>query len=676
MKTIFWKEIRENAKWAALGLAIFALGLAYAWAKTTDPYQYYEAYSALLAPAVLMVTTLGSAIIGGALGLLQIIPEQARDRWAFLVHRPVSLASIFWGKCLAGIVLYLAATLPPFLVLGWWVSQPGNLPAPFEWRMALAGLSDIFCGVIFYLAGLLTGVRKGRWWGSRALAIPAAIFLLFFLSRQMEFLHAALWYVPVFFLFLLAARAGFLGNGEYPVLRAWGRILTFVLLFYGTLQLLSWCQGLVGFAARRGGDRYSGMEYKVLKNGTPVKVFNKDGAVERLETLDGKPVELPPEKLASLYNETLREGMISSGQAFLYREPFRSISRYTYQLGNYGNSMWYFVRRRAVFEEYNRVTATHLGSLTQSGFITGAAVPARGFEGIPAPTNKTYYQMLSPIYGGTVFLVELLSHKVTVIFRGSADQAPLAATRLMGDNNSERTHYVGVGLADRLKIFDGSGANLFDVPFAHDPKVWNQIEPSVMPDGSRFFLFFAPDYRAQSRAGGKLPTYFEEYSRDGTRLSQRELPGRPTGPAPFRAWSVFYGSMSPVVLKGYSEVMMRWKQQPGDVQPIAVQWKKDVNYRAGWLASLFAGLLSAGFTALRMRGQRLPFSIQTVWLGTVFLTGFAGLLAFIAARPNVARVPCAGCGAGRLVDRERCEHCEKEWAAAPSDGTEIWAASH
>ena len=88
------------------------------------------------------------------MGLLQILPELRRDQWAFLVHRPASRTTLFFGKALPGVCLYLAATTLPLLALAAWDGLPGRSAAPFDWRFTLGGWAAILAGLPLYFAGL------------------------------------------------------------------------------------------------------------------------------------------------------------------------------------------------------------------------------------------------------------------------------------------------------------------------------------------------------------------------------------------------------------------------------------------------------------------------------------------------------------------------------------------
>src|SRR5687767_7334689 len=98
MKAIIWKEWREMLLIAASGS--LAVSLICAWmlhqALTAN-----SPWNAVWTQGMLPFTIL-APMIGGIMGALQVVPELKRDQWAFLIHRPLALGTIFWGKVLAG----------------------------------------------------------------------------------------------------------------------------------------------------------------------------------------------------------------------------------------------------------------------------------------------------------------------------------------------------------------------------------------------------------------------------------------------------------------------------------------------------------------------------------------------------------------------------------------------
>ena len=87
MKSLIWKELRENIKWAALAL-LPASVLAYATVSHPNALT-------MISPNYLFLTSVVAAAYGAALGFLQVFGEAQGDRRAWLVHRPLSPTHIF-----------------------------------------------------------------------------------------------------------------------------------------------------------------------------------------------------------------------------------------------------------------------------------------------------------------------------------------------------------------------------------------------------------------------------------------------------------------------------------------------------------------------------------------------------------------------------------------------------
>lgn len=79
MKMMIWKELRENFKWAVLALIGLALAEIYGLYYTDQNNPNNQGIT-LLNPTFLMATSLGNAVAGLLLGLVQILPEQRRDQ--------------------------------------------------------------------------------------------------------------------------------------------------------------------------------------------------------------------------------------------------------------------------------------------------------------------------------------------------------------------------------------------------------------------------------------------------------------------------------------------------------------------------------------------------------------------------------------------------------------------
>ena len=178
-RAMLWKECRETALIA--GIMALLVGAVLGWLVVRESYavtspnmsgNYDTAGDAFLNGATTILAPLAALVLGFA----QFILESRPDRFAFVAHRPVSRAQLFWSKVVTGLALYLAAMLLPLAIALAWASRPYNIPLPFSWAMALPPLSDIAAGIPFYFAGALVARRsEAGWVGSRLLPAAAPI---------------------------------------------------------------------------------------------------------------------------------------------------------------------------------------------------------------------------------------------------------------------------------------------------------------------------------------------------------------------------------------------------------------------------------------------------------------------------------------------------------------------
>lgn len=168
MRTLLWKEFRENWKWGVLLLTASAIGHVVMQYGNTRRI-------ALFSNDYLGFTAFGFPLGALLLGVLQTVFEAQRDRWAYLRHRAISPERILLAKGIAGLSLYSAAVLIPLLLLTVWSSIPGRVPAPFHWSAPLNGMAMMLAGAPYWFAGALIGVRDVRWYGTRLLPVGVPI---------------------------------------------------------------------------------------------------------------------------------------------------------------------------------------------------------------------------------------------------------------------------------------------------------------------------------------------------------------------------------------------------------------------------------------------------------------------------------------------------------------------
>lgn len=186
IKALAIKELRESAGLVALA----ALGMVWALAGLmgVHPLRYLSGY---VAPdqAIAFVTdrfaTWASIFVGGlavALGLKQSAWERGRDTYYFLLWRPVSRRVVFGTKIIVGVFLVVALLAVAIGIYGWWASIPGKKPAPFEWSMTVGAWKQVLLLPLIYLGAFLSGLRPGRWFGTRLIPLAGVFVWVFFAS--------------------------------------------------------------------------------------------------------------------------------------------------------------------------------------------------------------------------------------------------------------------------------------------------------------------------------------------------------------------------------------------------------------------------------------------------------------------------------------------------------------
>jgi hypothetical protein len=175
-KALVVKELRESAGLVALA----ALGLVYAYTELTGmrvlPWQsnsiYHYPFVYDTTGSYLSLCVGGLAIV---LGLKQTAWEARQGTFFFLLHRPVSRERIFRSKLAVGLVWVLSTSAIFILMYTWWAATPGHVAAPFEWSMTEPTWQVWASLPILYFGGFISGIRPGRWWGTRLVPVAAAI---------------------------------------------------------------------------------------------------------------------------------------------------------------------------------------------------------------------------------------------------------------------------------------------------------------------------------------------------------------------------------------------------------------------------------------------------------------------------------------------------------------------
>jgi ABC-type transport system involved in multi-copper enzyme maturation permease subunit len=121
-------------------------------------------------------TVLG--ILAVLLGFKQSAWEVHHNTFYYLFARPISRRQVLALKLGIGVLLIAALLSVAILVYGAWASTPGNLSAPFEWSMTWDSWQLLAVLPLVYLAAFFSGIRPGRWFGTRLAPLAAVILIL------------------------------------------------------------------------------------------------------------------------------------------------------------------------------------------------------------------------------------------------------------------------------------------------------------------------------------------------------------------------------------------------------------------------------------------------------------------------------------------------------------------
>ncbi len=207
MISVFWKEIRENWRWALLAFAAMAAALALAWLES--PLVFDGAL--VLAGMVAVFTTI-------ALGIMQTRRDNRPAARALLLHRGITADAAFAGKLLAGFAFYSFAVFVPILAMAIFIAINGieHRAASAMSLVPMALLAIAAFGL--WPASLLIVQRDARSLGSRLMpAVPALLAVFMGLAaasvRDGGFVFLLISVLNLSVL-LFAARSVFTNNGQ------------------------------------------------------------------------------------------------------------------------------------------------------------------------------------------------------------------------------------------------------------------------------------------------------------------------------------------------------------------------------------------------------------------------------------------------------------------------------
>jgi hypothetical protein len=695
LRAIVWKELHERLKVTFVCLVIVVAGqfislgfqrmMSLAGAGTVG------------SPFTFTFFTLTSALSGLLIGRAQIVHENRGDRWGFLAHRPVRRSTLFFGKALAGVLLYCVATGVPLAFITAWMAAPGHRPLPWDPSMALPGVADMLCGLVYYFAAMLVGMREARWYGSRFLSLGAAIACsgaVLYVSHFWQALAIAAIGVAVVG---MAAVATLIGGGRYEPLSRPGRMalgLTVVpgLTLAGTLVIGIISLTMFSRGAARDGIRSTG--YAIAGDGSIVqrvqvqRLFSASQQVVAVKDLQGHAIERYQDSVA---RAKLTAGVISTPAVSLHPEApttlesFGSGYRGTHDLFVQLTSSppapsevsWYFVRRVGLIAAYENRSARLLGWMGPDGFSMGDSLPSHRFEGPLRPSTEVFYAQPVLAFPSAVYRVDLRQRVIRKVFAPTPGDTVLGAVT-SGDSTLAMSVYgprakfdvIATIRSVYVQAADGT-AELSEVRDSVTAAYGTvTVSRALLASGTpTFFWYSASDRPFIHGEPGTAAGHITEFGEGNRIVAQVPIPRDtvPTATDKVSAEDVLSASAIPVTWRVARKVYLRLSGRR-TVSPRIWQRSEVVD----WIVSSIASLIGAALAFLLAQLFAFERNRRLLWTALGFALGPLGVLLMLSLIDWPIREICPACARKRVVTRVRCERCDAPFLPPALDGTEIF----
>ncbi len=668
MKAMLWKELRENLKWGVL--AMIGLGMAEIYGLNYyDPMNYNNRGITLCNPTFLMATSFGCALVGLLLGLLQILPEQRRDQWAALLHRPVPRDVIFRGKVVAGVALYLLATIVPFLVCVWLAATPGHFVAPFVPSLILPGVADIMTGLAYYFAGLLVALQRGSWFGARTMVLFAAVHLSFFVvsakNNGPSYFYVAVEAAVLMAIALFAAGWGAMrSNGPFHV-RPWlARVALLAAVFYGIFGTCDLARTLLNSGGQQ--SPFIGSQYQITRDGQPIIITVSEDLSPKVTDLAGNVIKDDRYVGRHAYENymSLNDVSVLIGDTHGY-DPVQRYYQYR-ESGRYVEEVelnsfyplpvtWFYLEEKKYFVGMSNRGKSRVEIADNGGFKPPQAMP-EPFPEINGFVNTYGVPCLVPT--GNTVLAFNFEHEQLFELPGT-DEGKIYGAQLVGFRTKAAPGYdqvIALAFANEMRVYDLKGNPLATLPYHQaDLDHFGLIALGVDEDRSHYFVEYEPSIWMDWRVRNQMPSYLEEVDAQGNVLHSYNLPALPMRSTP-QKWIDYLGDdgKSPAFWYGnlsYQEIGgLLGVKRLGDKAQTAFgsNWAhvRELSMRLT-LYSLFFAIVALAWA----RRAQFPWKRAVAWAAFVFAFNLAGLITFRLVADWPVRVKCPQCSRKRPVEK-------------------------
>jgi hypothetical protein len=659
MTAIFFKELRENARWAGMiGAAFCALVFLQAW--------HAGAFYLLNLPDPM--TLIYAPLAGLAMGFAQSAFESRPDNWAFVVHRPIPRAGIFGAKCAAGLLLLYLSLGMPCALAAVWAAHPGNLPMPFQGRTVLPLVADVLTAGCYYFVGILLTLRKARWLGTRLLPVGLAFACSVMVRLTPDFWQAVVFIAVVQCVGAAAAWGAFAsgGAGESP---GAPRVALGVMIYSGALTIGFFLSGTLAIFE----TTVIWRNVRMTPDGHLVqttKTFRDDDLTYVVADLNGRP--LPEFEGLNLDDPANADRFARFTPVFANDRdlpwPMSTMAGGGYRSARPGIRMLRSFGKpgarlaatplldvhERIIDLYDPVTCTLIGRVGPAGFSAGGAGPVERFSDEPlgGMTQGTTRTLAFP---AAVYWMELDQRSLRKLFAAAQDGPVLGAHELPPQNDPT----ILVATRTKLHLLDPSGKTLMSVPLDADLNHC-QVQAARLAANNHLVLraeALSPDLEQQ------FPIQFIEYAEDGKLVREATAPELEQSDSVTEARTAAFAAVHP--LAGI---------------PLHRAWLVDSvflldsrHHQRLFYSSVVAGSLLAALATFILSG-RYGFGSKKrlAWTLGNLLIGPAGVVVMAGLNEWPAREVCPGCRGARFSGHRQCAACGASLGNAETDGREIF----
>jgi hypothetical protein len=519
-------------------------------------------------------------------------------------------------------------------------------------------------GLVFYLAGLLTGLRPARWYGSRVFGLGPAVFAWFGVYQFPEYWQALSMLVLAGVILGAAVWGCFKTGGSY-VDQPWpGKAALSTACALASLILC-------GVAAILAADLLSRPQpeqyclYQFTRDGVVYRV-SKDGlGPVKIEDLSGRPLrdEKTGQALRREDLDKLTPASISTGVNFNHPHPssrrdwrrwYCSSLRYFTAWQQTDKTLWYLTRAGRL-EGYDGITRRRTADL-ELGKTAGSrfnwpedfyqnAAPNAFSTDPRQPRLLASDEALYAVDAGMRTVKPLLS---------ATDEDGLGGYAVDYDK-----HEVLVVTRSFIRLLNLEGGIELQTPAEPAWPLYSYITVFRLEPTNEFALRFDPTYRMNKQSAVKQPIQVKWVKGGGEMLRRQKLPLLPE-----REWDLRVENCCALIVPAVIRVSVE--------RIVRENYDQEFTYSKWDALSLIPTVLGA--LAGWFLGRRLHSRLrdQAGWAAFNLVFGIPGLLAFLSVQEWPAKERCPQCKKLRRVDREHCEFCGGEFAPPAVNGTEIF----